>query len=961
VACAYLGLKMETTIFLKEVLSRNGLYCVFASNSTADKRIQRFHDSIDDLVDTALDLDSNGYDVYFALATFNEDNSRKVNNVKHLKSFFLDLDCGPTKDFASKEEAITALRLFCKGAKLPKPSIVDSGRGVHVYWALREGVPLDDWLPVATNLKNLCAKHNFMADPAVTADAARVLRVPLTHNYKQDEPLPVNFINGSLPKKVDFDTFAELLGGQQIAPPKAVISGANAVMNAALQNHEYVFDTILEKSARGEGCQQIQLAVTDKNEVTEPVWRGVLSVLKACSDGSRKRAHELSKGYDGYDPEETDEKWDRLTSDKRYTCVTFEENNPAPCLECPHRGKQRSPLYLGKKIREATGKDNIIEAVSLNSFDQSLQTYVIPDYPFPYFRGAAGGVYRRLQRGDKGFNDEEPVDIRVYHNDLYIVKRVMDVEEGEKVVVRLHLSKDGVREFTIPLTSVTSKEELRKQLSFHGVSAHPVDQIMGYLITWVNELQSQERADTAHRQFGWIDEEATGFALGDQVYFPDRVEFNPASKTTLGLFPAFEPKGSLEGWKETVEFFNKPGFELHQFAVCAGFGSVLMHFFEDIACSAIHIHSKESGFGKTTALRAAASIWGDHADLVLDDEDTDNSKFNRAELMHSLPVFLDELTNSTGDALSKLAYQFTSGKQRNRMSNGANTERWRGRPWSLVAMTTGNTGVIERISAVKDNPNAEAQRFLEIAAARVVTGFASKEETDEFGRSLSKHYGHAGPIFIRFVLKNLDKVKQLLHEVQLLVDKKAELSSENRFWSAGVAVALTGGMVAKKLGLLNFDMKAIQGFAIKVIELNKNRTVEMRVPVQQVISDYVTNHIDNMLRIKSTADLRKADGTELDAIIQPESLPRGKLLLRYETDLKMLYIVPKPFRKWCTSQQINYAALVADLKKELNATKATIRMCKGTNLKLHSQEVLVVPMEQESTDAGDSTDVRPDS
>lgn len=954
---ANLGLKMETNIFLKEVLSRDGLYCIFASNSKADKRIQKFHNSIDQLVEDALDLDEKGFDVYYALATFNESGSRKVNNVKHIKSFFLDLDCGPSKDFSSKGEALTALRMFCKVAKLPKPTLVDSGRGVHVYWALKEAVPVADWLPIATRLKNLCITHKFMADPAVTADAARVLRVPKTHNYKSDDPLPVEFIGESLPKRVDFDTFSELLGAEQIAPPKAVIAGANAMMHAALQNHEYLFDTIVEKSAKGEGCEQIHRALTQKNEISEPVWRGVISVLKACSDGSRERAHEISKGYDGYDPEETDDKWDRLTSDKRYTCSTFEEHNPEVCLACPHRGKQRSPLQLGKRIREATPKDNIVEAVSLNSVDLSVQTYVIPQYPFPYFRGAAGGVYRRLQRGDKGFNDEEPRDLRVYHNDLYVVKRVMDIEEGEKVVIRLHLAKDGVREFTIPLTAVTSKEELRKQMAMHGVAAHPVDQIMTYLISWVNELQAQEKADTSHRQFGWIDEEASGFALGNQVYFPDRVEFNPASKATIGLFPAFEPKGTLQGWKESLSFFNKPGFEMHQFVVCAAFGSIFMHFFEDIACSAIHIHSKDSGFGKTTAMRAGASIWGDHKQLVLDDEDTNNSKMNRAEIMHSLPVFLDELTNSKGDELSRLAYQFTAGKQRNRMSNGSNMERARGRPWSLITITTGNTSVIERISAIKDNPNAEAQRFLEIAAARLVTGYASKEETDEFGRSLSKHYGHAGPIFLKFVLANTDKVKILLDQVQKLVDQKAKLSSENRFWSAGIAVALTAGIVAKKLELIDFDMKAIQNFLFQVVELNKNRTIEMRVPIQQIISEYVNDHIDNILRIKSTADLRKADGTELDALIQPEALPRGKLVGRYETDLNILYLAPKNLRVWCTAQQINYSALVSDLKKELKATRTTMRLTKGISLRLDSQDVIRIPMKGAIVDAEGGEDV----
>ena len=60
--------------------------------------------------------------------------------------------------------------------------MINSGRGVHVYWILTEPVGIDDWLPVAQRLKRLCAQHNLLADPAVTADGARVLGIPNTHN-----------------------------------------------------------------------------------------------------------------------------------------------------------------------------------------------------------------------------------------------------------------------------------------------------------------------------------------------------------------------------------------------------------------------------------------------------------------------------------------------------------------------------------------------------------------------------------------------------------------------------------------------------------------------------------------------------------------------------------------------------------------------------------------------------------
>jgi hypothetical protein len=70
---------METAIFLKEALPESGSYCVFASNTSADRRSQQFFDSVDDVVDAGQDLDTKGYDVYFALASFKEAKSRKVD------------------------------------------------------------------------------------------------------------------------------------------------------------------------------------------------------------------------------------------------------------------------------------------------------------------------------------------------------------------------------------------------------------------------------------------------------------------------------------------------------------------------------------------------------------------------------------------------------------------------------------------------------------------------------------------------------------------------------------------------------------------------------------------------------------------------------------------------------------------------------------------------------------------
>ena len=126
---------MDVKKFLSAVLSDKGFYCAVGIKN--GKTIQRFYQTVDNLVEAAGNFDHDGYDAYFALATFGDNNSRKADNVSHLKSLFLDLDCGEGKPYATQHEAIKALQEFCRALRIPKPSvIVNSGRGVHVYWVL---------------------------------------------------------------------------------------------------------------------------------------------------------------------------------------------------------------------------------------------------------------------------------------------------------------------------------------------------------------------------------------------------------------------------------------------------------------------------------------------------------------------------------------------------------------------------------------------------------------------------------------------------------------------------------------------------------------------------------------------------------------------------------------------------------------------------------------------------------
>jgi len=924
---------MNTKEFLRRALGENGFYCVFYK-SDSHPPAQKFYSSIDAVIDFAYEYDKAGFDTYFALATFKKEGSRKVDNVEQLRTFFLDLDCGPNKDYPNQPEAIVALKGFCEKLSLPKPLLVNSGNGVHVYWFLSQPVNLDEWLRTARVLKRSCLKYKLLADAAVTADAARVLRIPETHNYKSDPPSKVIFLGMDVPEPIPLDKFTGYFDSELIpVATKHIPAGSNAVMDVLLGNRKNIFKDILIKTSAGNGCEQLKNILLNQEEISEPLWRAGLSIAKFCDDG-KKAAHLLSKNHSEYTPQDTMKKMDLIKGP--YGCDSFDGLNPNVCRECPNWGKIKSPISLGSRIKEATEEDNIVEAPSMDLPDKPVTTYNIPMYPAPYFRGANGGIYIRITQKDGEIGEKQ-----IYHNDLYVVRRLWDAELGESLVMRLHLPLDGVREFTVPFSAVNSQEEFRKEMSKYGVAVDKMGDIRQYTTKWVNELQANSMADEAHKQFGWVNDNCDSFILGNQEILKDKVEFNPPSAQTASLFPSFEPKGTLEGCKETINFYNRDDFELHQFVVGSAFGSALM-ILSPVNCATLHLHSKESGVGKTTAIAAAASVWGRPEDLIINERDTYNTKMHRGEIYHNLPLYMDELTNSRSNELSNLAYQLTGGRQRGRMVSGGNAERYRGEAWRLLAVTTGNTSIIERVGITKSMPKAEAQRILEVKVDRLFSESGEKEEQDEFSVAVGNHYGHAGKIYVQYIMNNLEGVRKLLDETGNKIDTEAGLTSENRFWSAFVTNTMVGLVIAKKAGLIEYDIGKLFKWAIRMLKDNKNYVSDMSTSVEEILNDYIHEHYNNVLWIKSTDDLRKQNDNGLDALVVPDALPRGKLVARYETDLKRAYLIPKFLRVWCSEQQINYAAFLQDLKTKLGATKTKIRLSKGTHMQLPPTDVIVV-------------------
>ena len=920
---------MDALDFLKAALGDSGLYCVFTPKpflreGSSRRAMNFFCETREELVDLANEINKSA-DVFFAVSTYKTDENRKGENTNDIRLFYLDIDVdhGQVR-YDSKQEAVQDLRRFCKEVGLPKPVLVDSGGGIHVYWILEEPIPTNQWAEVASKFKQALLEHDIKADPQVTGGIERVMRMPYTTNFRSNKQAKIISPTVNL---VSFEDFSSKFGGFD-APVELVsrtyTEEESELVNKLKGNLTGSFDIIKAKTERGEGCAQLDYIMTQQEEISEPLWRAGLSIVKFC-DNADELMHQMSENYPDYDPQETKKKLFGIKAP--YRCALFEQENPNGCDGCPNKGKIKTPWSLGMRVAEASEEDNFYE----DTEDEDDPVKTIPTYPKPYFRGANGGVYIRSQT----LVDDEPEERLVYANDIFVTHRIRDYDLGECIILKLILPKDGPIEFQMPLTSVTSREKFREEMSKQGVVLFKMEPLMQYIQKWIEELQSRTNADKSRRQFGWTESQKS-FVLGADEITRDKVLINHSTPATAKFFPNFKPAGTFEQWRELAACYEgDDDFCVHQLVMGMALGAPLMEFIPQVHACGMHLFTKDSGFGKSSLVDACLSIWGS-PELRVKGDDTINFLFNRAETYKNIPLVIDESGEMDPKAISRLTLVGTDGKQRGRLTSGGNEERARGESWNTIILTTANASLVERISLNKASPMAEAQRVLEWPCTNVNFDQKAIEDGGERGtkfRSLiNNHYGFAGPLMVRWVMQNPEKVQKMLIRINEVVHKKFQLSVKNRIWRAGLTVGIAGGMIGNELGLWNYPLENLMKAGQMIVSFNKNRVLSITKSAPEIVTEYVNESIRNIHIVNSKKDLRKNGLHQHSLENLVKTIDPYKVVGRYEPDTEMLYLAVGPFRKWCVENKLNYTEIDTELASQHNAQRKNKRLMAGHTL-----------------------------
>ena len=900
--------------FFDAVLPKEGVYCLATQNPNKSFRAYTYTDKVD-LQAGISTLKTQKKDLYFNLSTLVEHNvevpkvrpdgtkylkkSQRVHiNTKSLKCFFLDIDCGEDKakekkGYATQTLGADALKKFSKTIGFPTPIAVNSGYGLHVYWPFTQSVPVDTWKAAALKFAQIAKALEFYIDPSRVSDQSSLLRVPTTINYKRGGQQPVFAIPNGEYELTDFEVLSKLLDiaaeTYQVpyeAPPVKVSTPFDNIES----NIQKVFDPV-SGDLVVEKCLQMANCAETHGKVPEPVWFASLQIAAKFKNPD-DWYYALSDGHGTFSKEETDAKVYRVETEFTggVTCSYFDDINPGVCNTCPHQGKVKTPLSLGwEKKKESSVAPTPPPQISVApALPGQVEPMVIYDdgeerplcYPFEH--GSKGVFYE----GGDGL-------VQVTTLNTYPVNRTWDSSlDCEVIQLKAEFPHDGLRDVVIPVYTMVDTRTLTQAVAKQGVTVCPGQEnsFKAYMINYLQKLQERAAASKNYAQLGWHDDGDT-FVLADKSFHVGGREDTAGTSDNIETAVKFMRKrGTLEAWVKIVNTYSRPGYEGYAFGHLVGYGSLLFNFTKYHGATVSMVG--DSGSGKSTVLHTINSIFGHPDEPMLTQRDTINSVPYIMGVMNSLCMTYDEITNIDPMELSQMCYSVTQGRDKFRLSADATLKENNSR-WKMIMATTSNSNLMHKLSSIKMDSSAESLRVFEYYL-HTDGHQLSKQEASETFDGLNDNFGHAGEIFVKYIMENQDKVKELVKAYTKEFDRVANIPTRERYWSAIVGSCLAGGWIAKKLGLCDFNIDHLLHWSVQQIDSMRNVINETTRDPIGILADFINNSIGETITIQTNGA----------ALIESE--PRHKISVRSELDNGIAYVDRAAIRRWMIKGGTDY-------------------------------------------------------
>ena len=418
--------------------------------------------------------------------------------------------------------------------------------------------------------------------------------------------------------------------------------------------------------------------------------------------------------------------------------------------------KDPSELYLrdgeeeaAKKIQKAIKNAKKLE---LDELSEAIPE-AIKGAPVN-LRQPEGWLYS--EKGISHIDEKKAIPTMVCRTPIILTQRLKSMETGEEKI-EIAFKRDGEWSKAIfPRSTVFTSRSITV-LADLGCTITSENAKM--VVRFLEALEAENidiisKADSTST-FGWQTRGRFLPGHGDDIV----LDIEPSLK---GWANAYHTTGTFDGWKETMAPHRDR--DKFRFILAVSFAAPLLRVLSQRIFFVYNWGGSKGG--KTAALKASLSAWGDPDRLMVNFNATQVALERMAGFYNDLPLGIDErqLAGQKQESLEKIVYMLASGTGRARGSKGGGLQALN--TWRTVALATG-----EEPLSTETTQTGVSTRVLEIYGGP----FNDEKSASLMHQQAPLNCGWAGPEFIRRILETdertiTDQYEKMVEEVYALAN-----------------------------------------------------------------------------------------------------------------------------------------------------------------------------------------------
>ncbi|SEN22392.1 Uncharcterized protein, DUF927 family [Nitrosospira multiformis] len=376
------------------------------------------------------------------------------------------------------------------------------------------------------------------------------------------------------------------------------------------------------------------------------------------------------------------------------------------------------------------------------------------------FELAETGVY--FHGRDKDGNEQQPQWICA---PLYVIAKTRDEKSGEWGRLLEWQDDDGhIHQWAMPLELLESDgSDVRRELARLGLHISPNQLARGLLSAYIKVWPVEARARCVDR-LGWHGNTfvTPSGAIGE-------AEEPVVFQNSHAIEPAYAESGTVEEWQESVAALASGNTRL-VFALSIAFAGALAEIAGEDS-GGFHLRGASSS-GKSTALKLAASVWGNPSAYVRLWRGTVNGLEGLATLHNDGLLILDEIGQIEPKDAGEAAYLLTNGQGKVRASRNGfvrSSQRWR-----LLFLSAGETSLSAIMAQAGKQSTAGQEIRLADIEADAGSGMGIFETLNGYPNAASlaiavkeassKYHGGVGKEWLRYLVANRISLKDFIPE-----------------------------------------------------------------------------------------------------------------------------------------------------------------------------------------------------